>query len=233
MGLRQRFRDFLEGRPTSRNSTQRAPIGVHPTAAMEEEWKELPEQVDGALKKLGSAVVSTWEVGASELARGLVGRADEKTLIDRYSDSLVPTLAPFQDLHKGCSSAMEQAWRAARQADDLRALTPPLVGLLAQLGDRATAGWAKTTEYLAPVFALAPDPAAERDRFLKAGAVLGQACVAREALLRTQLEKLPDASSLSVGINDAFDVWQEAMVRDIEMGVHAAVMPLATAIRRD
>lgn len=228
MGLRTRLRELLEGRPAAK----KGPIGARPTPAMEEEWKELPEQVDGALKKVGSAVVSTWEVGASELARGLVGRSDERTLIERFSDGLVPTLSPFQDLHKGCNSTMDKAWAAARTSGDLRSITPVLMGLVTGAGDRAQVGWAKTADYLGPVFALSADPAGEKARFLEGGAALRDACVARESLLRDGLDRVPHASSLTVGVTEAFDAWQEALVRDVEITVHRYVLAMVKATRR-
>jgi hypothetical protein len=206
-------------------------LGLHFDASQHEEWNELEEQVDGYLKKLGSSIVGSWEVAAAELARKLVGRPDERVLIDRFSDGLVPALAPFQDLHKGISSAMAEGRKAGTAQSSLSAATRPLIVLVAGLDARAQAGWEKTTEYLVPIYGIGNTEAA-REAMTTAGPRIAAACASADALLRDQLSRLPQAPSLWVGICEPFDAYQLALTRDLEMEIHAATRGMIGAIGR-
>jgi hypothetical protein len=224
-GLLHRLRDRLGGRPAA------APIGLAFTADMVEPWMELEEEVDGSLKKAGTAVVGSWEVATTELARALVGAEHERTLIERFSDAAVPTLGAFQDLHKGCPSAFIEGRSAGEQKKTLAAATLPLVRLLVGLDGRAEAGWAKSTDYLEPVFALTADPAAAKAAFGAGGAELARACREADAVLRDTLSKLPQATSLHEGVSVAFDAWQLKITRELEIGIDRYTRPLVAAVR--
>ena len=149
MGLLTRLKNRL--RPPSTST-----LGDRFTPTLEEAWNELEEQVDAEFKKAGSSVVGAWEVGAAELGRVLVGHADDRGLVERYSDALVPTLQPFQDLHKGIGTAFRAGLAAGRASGRLESATAPLAALMVGLDERAGEGWAKTTRHLQPLFALAP-----------------------------------------------------------------------------
>lgn len=205
------------------------PVGMAFTPAMEPDWQEVEEQVDAALKQVGSAVVASWEVGAAEIARALIGQPEERALIERYSDALVPTLSAFQDLHKGCPGAFAEGLRAGRADGTLTSATRPLVMLLAGLDRRAEAGWVQTTGYLDPVFARCREPGPVRAAF--AAAPLGEACRKGESALRSTLSLLPQAATLEDGVVDAFEVARDAMVRDLEFALHTPTRTLAAALR--
>jgi hypothetical protein len=217
------------GRPESAGG-----IGMAFTPAMAEDWRALEEEVDAALKRAGSAFVSSWEVGAAELGRVVLGREGERALLERYSDAAVPALTPFQDLHKGCAGAMAEGAKAGLAKGDLGAATLPLVRMLHGLDARAEAGWGKTVAYLEPLYAVAR-PGARED--LAGGAApLAQACRNADAVLRDSLSKLPQAASLGDGVIDAFDAWQRAITREIEIivdgRVKALVRGMATGLAR-
>lgn len=196
-----------------------------------EPWKELEEQVDAELKKVGSSVVGAWEVGAAELGRVVVGRPDDKALLERYSDSLVPALQPFQDLHKGCAAAMSEGRRAGESQGTFAAATAPVLGLVEGLGPRAVDGWRKTTAHLSPVFAAAKDPAAARARFEAGGAALAEGCARAERVLRDRLMALPDAPDLWTGLTGAVEAWQLALTRELEIALDRSTKGLVADLR--
>lgn len=186
--------------------------------------------MDGSLKNIGSAVVSSWEVGAAEVARSLVGREDDRALIERYSDALVPTLDAFQGLHKGCSTAFADGLRAGLAEGTLAAATRPLVLLFVGLDGRAAEAWEKTVLYLEPMFALCADAEVVRGAF--ASAPIGSSAGRADRLLRDTLSRLPAAESLTEGVIEAFETTQHALTRELEFALHAPTRALAVALRR-
>ena len=222
-GLLSRLRNRASGAPKV--------VGMRFAPSMEDDWKELEEQVDAHAKRPGTALVASWEVAASELARCTLGRDDEKTLIDRFSDGLVPALTPFQDIHKGVPSALREGLEAGKRDESMASATRPLVMLVNGLDARVPVGWAKTVEYLDPVYALARDPAAARAAMAPVGDRLAIACRDAEAILRDRLSRLPQAELLWDGVLDPFDAWQLALSREIELGVYAATRGMVAALR--
>lgn len=211
MGILSRIRNRLAPRPTA------TPLGHHLPPDLENIWAELPEQVDAYMKKIGSSIVSSWEVGAAETARRLIGRPDEKRLIERFSDALVPTLAPYQALHKQVPSVMQTALKTVKSNKSLDAAIPELLKLVEGLGDQAAEGWLKTVDYLEPLLALTHVPA-QSTMALKAGEAEFKTSALRHAqVLQNRLEALPQASSLFSGICDAFEAYQIGMCRDLEI----------------
>lgn len=229
-GLLSRVRNRLS-RLGGGGSAAAPGIGPAFPAVYEEEWNELVEQVDNYTQKIGAAVVQTWEVGAAELARSVVGQPDEKVTIERFSDALVPTLTPFQDLHKKCSGAMAQGLSAGIERNSMAAATAPQVTMIDGLGERAREGWEKTATYLAPVFALGADPAGTEAKFRAAGVELSRACDAAQGVLRQNLDAVPQKPRLWDGVCDSWDNWQLALVRDIEIIVTGATRALVADVR--
>jgi len=212
MGLLSRLRHRLAPRPPVS-----APLGNQLPAELDTVWAELPEQVDAYMKKIGSSIVSSWEVGAAETARRLIGRPDEKRLIERFSDALVPTLAPYQALHKQVPSVMQSALKVIKAQKTLDAAVPELLKLIEGLGDQAAEGWLKTVDYLEPLLAMAHHPE-QSTQALKAGEAEFKSSALRHAqVLQSRLAALPKANSLFAGICDAFEAYQIGMSRDLEI----------------
>lgn len=225
MGLLSRVKNrLLPGKPTAR-------LGAAFTRAHAEEWADLVEQVDNYTQKTGAAIVQSWEVGAAELARAIRGRADEKALIERYSDALVPTLSPFQDLHKQTSSVMAAGLAAGQTAGQTTAATAALNPLVAGLGARAAAGWVKTVDYLEPVLAASADPAATRAALLAHGPRLSAGCDAAGAVLAAELARAPERATLWAAVTDPFDAWQARLVRELEITLTDATRTLVRDAR--
>lgn len=216
----------LRGRPAAAG-----PIGRTFTPAMEAVWPELEEAVDGYLKKVGSSVVASWEVATTELARATNGIEGERALLERYSDAIVPTLSAFQDLHKGCPTAMVDGLAAGRASKDLARATLPLLKLVDGLDGRAVAGWQKTVAYLDPVFAKTTSPDTVRATFAAHGDAVGAACRAADQVLRDGLARSPLATSLEAALSDALDAWQAALTRELEIVIYRATQPIAAAVR--
>jgi hypothetical protein len=208
-----------------------AGIGPGFGIAYEEDWNELVEQVDNYTQKVGAAVVQTWEVGAAEMGNAVRGLKEDKAMIERFSDALVPTLTPFQDLHKKCSGAMQQGFGAGVSGNSMAAATRPLVGLVDGLGDRAFEGWTKTATYLEPMFALCRNPEESRDRFLAFGPELAAGCAKAQAVLQQNLDGVPNQPRLWGGICDSFDAWQLALTRELEISMTRAAKELVKDVR--
>ncbi|MDP2304454.1 MAG: hypothetical protein Q8P18_00330 [Pseudomonadota bacterium] len=228
MGLLSRLRVRLS--PGSRRGAP-AGIGSGFTPAMAEVWKELEEQVDGELKKSGSSIVGAWEVGAAELGRALIAFDDDRVLIERYSDSLVPALQPFQDLHKGIGTAMQAGMRAGLAAGSLAAATAPLARLMEGLDDKAAEGWAKTAAHLEPIILRSRRPDEARAQFLAGSRALRQACADADLVWRARLEALPQAPNLWDGLTGAAEAWQLSITRALEMEIVRHVKALVAAVR--
>ena len=229
MGLLSRIRRRLSGR--GQDEQQRSGIGARWTPAMEKEWEDLPEQIDASLKKVGSAIVGSWEVGAAELACVLVGHPEDRAWIERYSDALVPGLAPWQDLHKGCSAAMAQALAEAKRSGDLLSVQPPLLELIGTLPRRADEGFLKTIAYLEPMIASTAAPASLRAFLQTGGPELRQSAERNMEILRTGLARMPEAPTLFDGVCTPFDDWQAAMCRDVEISLDRIYRRLVADIK--
>lgn len=221
----------LISRLRGRSSAAPTTVGLQFVPAMEQEFGELTEEVDAQVKRTGTAMVASWEVAASELARVTIGMEGEKVLIDRFSDSLVPALTPFQDLHKGAATAVREGIEAGRREGSMAAATRPLVMLVHGLDAQVEPGWVKTLDYLEPIFALAKDPAAARAAMEPAGARMAAACREGEQVLRERLSKLPQATSLTEGVIEPFEAWQLVVCREIEMATYAATRGMIKEIR--
>lgn len=226
MGLLNRLRQRIDRR-LHPPAPQRAPTW---TEQMEKDWDDLPDQVDAALKKLGSAAVGTWEVGAADLGRVLIGQPNEKTLMDRYSDGLVPTLDPYQELHRRCGGQMQRALVAAR-AGGLPALEQEFTGILEGLSGRVDEGWDKTVTWLAPLVAMTGNPG-ELDRELRTrGGQLRESAQVNEQRLRERLRLLRPEQNIYDNLCDIWEEYQQGMCRDIEVILDSATQMLVGALR--
>jgi hypothetical protein len=208
-------------------------VGIGPGfgPAHEEAWNELVEQIDAEFKKAGAALVGSWEVGAAELGRVVVGDPEDARLVERFSDALVPTQAPFTNLHKGCSAAMQRGLRAGLAAGRIDVAVAPLQQLVDGLGPEVDAGWPKTRAYLDPILSRCADPKGAAARFDAGGPALAGAALEAAALLRARLAALPQAPSLYKGMTDAVEDWQQALGRSVEMIVVGRAKALVGEVR--
>lgn len=229
MGLLSRLRVRLsEVRGVTASSSG---IGTGFTQAMAEVWKELEEQIDGELKKSGASIVGAWEVGAAELGRAVIGFEDDRVLVERYSDALVPTLQPFQDLHQGIGTAMHAGLRAGLAAHSLAAATAPLARLMEGLDEKAAEGWSKTAAHLEPIILLSRRPDDTRAQLAAGGRTLRQACADAELVWRARLDALPAAPGLWEGLTGAAEAWQLSITRALEVGIDRQVKGLVAGVR--
>lgn len=215
-GWLERVRARLQGAPRA------AFVGSEWSAAVAEVWPELQDQIDAHLRRPGTAAVSTWEVASSELARRLIGEAEERRLIDRFSDGLVPTLDALQGPHKALPAALAEGKRAGESARSLAAATRPLVLLPHGLDAELEAGWAKTVAWMEPVLVASPQPDAARFALAAAGARLAEAAREAEGTLRAELARLPQARAAGPGLIDPFERWGDVLCRAIEVEVFTA-----------
>lgn len=226
MGLLSRVKNHLLGKKAP-------PPGIGPAfpAAYTEEWNELVEQVDNYGQKVGAAIVQSWEVGAAELGRSVHGKPGDKVLIERFSDALVPTLTPFQDLHKKTTVAMKLGLEQGTAANQIGVANRALLGLVDGLGASAESGWAKSCEYLEPIFLGCGNPDHARGAMLAHGPSLRAACDAAHAVLAAELATAPARATLWVAVTEPFDLWQLRLVRELEIALTNATRELAANAR--
>lgn len=225
MGILTRVKNRLLGKRPVRA------IGAGFPRAYKEEWDELVEQVDNYGQKVGAAVVQSWEVGAAELGRALKGKAGEKVLIERFSDALVPALTPFQDLHKKTTAAMKLGFDRGSDAGQIAAANHAVAGLVDGLGPSARDGWAKSVEYLDPLFATCADPEGARAAMLGHASAMEAACVAAEAVLIAELAKAAERETLWSAVTEPFDRWQLKLVRELEIAITKATRELVANVK--
>lgn len=235
MSLLSRLRSGIQNRVQSRISSATGKsgatkIGLEFTPALEKEWEDIPEQIDAYTKKVGSSIVGSWEVAAAEVGRTVIGLPNDQSLIDRFSDALVPTLSPFQDLHKKAPTVSKAALKAARASGDVRSLAPEIQKLTAGLGPEARAGWAKTVEYLEPLLGLSQE-AGLKDRMLEAGPKLEQLASEADRVLAERLAQVQDAPSLFKGVCDAVEAWQLQLCRDLELVLDVPTQTMIKALK--
>lgn len=229
MGILSRVKNRLVGKITGKKTTS----GIGPAFARssEEDWNELVEQVDNYTQKTGAAVVQTWEVGAAELGRAIHGRTDAKQLIERYSDALVPTLTPFQDLHKKNSGVMKAGFDRGVSTGQLSAATEALLVLVNGLDVGAAEGWTKTVEYLEPIVQVCKEPDAARAALLAHGLGIRAACDSARAVLAVELARGAERPTLWEAVTEPFDRWQLKLVRELEITLTVATRELAKNVR--
>ena len=133
----RRFRRLA--RRLRQDSTSKSSVGSGFSAAQDGAMAALDQSAEGAFAVLGAAVVSSWEVGLTDLARALRGRIEESEqadLVERMSDALVPTESPFSGAGKRYRHAVKMGTKKALETGQLQdAIAPlrprPICGLLA------------------------------------------------------------------------------------------------------
>jgi hypothetical protein len=225
MGILARVKNRLMGKKPA--------TGIGPAFARssEEDWNELVEQVDNYTQKTGAAIVQTWEVGAAELGRAVHGKPDAKQLIERYSDALVPTLTPFQDLHKKASGVMKVGFDRGASTGQLSEATHALLALVEGLDGGAESGWTKTVEYLEPVLQACKSPEAARAALLAHGAGIRAACDSARTVLADELARGAARPTLWAAVTEPFDRWQLKLVRELEITLTEATRELVRNVR--
>ena len=225
MGILSRVKNRLLGKRPAKA------IGPGFPLAYKEERAELIEQVDNYGQKVGAAVVQSWEVGAAELGRALQGKPDEKMLIERFSDALVPALTPFQDLHKKTTVAMKLGFDRGSDAGQIAAANLAVASLVEGLGPSAREGWTKSVEYLRPLFETCADGEGARVAMLGHAPAMEAACVAAEAVLLAELAKAAGRATLWEAVTEPFDQWQLKLVRELEIAITHATRELVVNVR--
>lgn len=190
---------------------------------------------EGAFQLLGAALVSTWEVGITEIGRAFMNQmpeADRKVLVNRVSDGLVPIQQPLQQTGHGVGVAIKQGVQAARLANRIGPATAPLAALVAPLGTQIEAGWQKATEYLSPVFAVLPNTDVVTREFEEAGALLAEAFDLSAARFAEDLNQAAEHAACGPALTEAINTWQRAVCRSVEIIVFARMNLIANAAKR-
>ena len=228
-GLLKEVRARLAGGPPP----ARGQVGQAWSNAVADAWPELADQIDGHLKRPGTAAVSTWEVCAAELARRLIGEEGEADLLTRFSDALVPTLDALSTLHKALPGALAEGRAAGERQGTLVAATRPLVLLPHGLDSELEVAWKKTVTWLDPLLATAPVPGVGLALILAVGPRLAEGAREAEAALREDLSRLPMAESAEEGLIDPFERWADVLSRAIEVEIYSAVKAMIATLRID
>jgi hypothetical protein len=198
-------------------------------------FAQIEIDAEGAFQLLGAALVSTWEVGITEVGRALMDKipeTDRKTLVNRVSDGLVPVQQPLQDTGHGVGAAIKQGVQAGQMANRLGPATEPLAALVAPLGTQIEAGWQKATDYLAPVFAVLPNTDEVTKNFGEGGALLAEAFHLSATRFAADLDKVPNGDATGPALSDAIHTWQRAVCRSVEIIVFARMSLIANAAKQ-
>lgn len=228
------IRDRLKGlarRVRERGRGEGVGTGFGP--AQDRAFAQAHDNAEGSFQVFSAAMVSSWEVLLTDLGRGLAGRLPEEErgrLVERVSDALVPTQTPIQGVGRKFSHALKTGVKEALQQERLDAAVGPLCGVLGKLPEEVATGWAKTSEYLAPLFEVLEDPEVG-PAFAAGGPALAGLLGAAARTFEADMAALPEQRELEPALIAAVDRWRDAAVRAVETEVYARRELLVQAAR--
>lgn len=228
------IRDRLKGLARRVRDRGKEPgVGTGFGPAQDRAFAQAHDDAEGSFQVFAAAMVSSWEVLLTDLGRALVGRVSEEErgrLVERVSDALVPTLTPVQGVGRRFSHALKTGVREALQQERLDAAVGPLAAVLDGLPAELERGWAKTSEYLGPLFERLGDAELEA-AFAAGGPAL--AALLREAArgFAADVAALPQQPELGPALTAAVDRWRDAAVRAVETEVYTRRELLVQAAR--
>ncbi len=186
-------------------------------------FAHLDEAADATFKLVNAALVSTWEITITDVARALNGRVpeDERVkLVERISDALVPTQGPLRDAERRFRDAIKAGVKAGLASGQLADATAPLPAALEGLPSALREGWNKTVEYLEPVIDRLPESATTRARFAETGAVLERLLSDENVRFTQAMAELPQSTDLKRALTGALDTWQERVCAGLESALY-------------
>lgn len=195
----------------------------------------LNQSAEGIFAVLGAAVVSSWEVALADLARALRGRLSEEKhaeLIERMSDSLVPTEQPFSGVGKRYSHAVKTGTKAALDSGNFGDVTSLLGEALGGLGAAASAGWPKTAEHMAPILESLVLSDAEHQAFVAQGNLLQVALDSAWQAYMAHLDSVVMGPDLEKTLVDGLEAWKDEAVRAVELNLYQSRAMLIEAAER-
>lgn len=203
--------------------------------ALSELWSELREQYAVAWQTMASATVASWEVVAAELHRAAHAKfgAERATrMVERFSDSLVPTLSPIQATERGTSAVWKDGMRKAGASGRFEDALAGLRDQAGKLGGELAAAWPKTVDYLGPVLDDLGVDDAGRARLGRVGQALQASLDGRAAAFVADLDRLPRAADIEKAFLDAVETFRHAAAQDIEVALDNVRAVLIEAARR-
>ncbi len=183
----------------------------------------LAEEGDSAFQRVGASLVGAWEVGITDLARALEPRlqnAAKNKLTERLSDALVPTQQPLNDAKHAFGQAVTEGTQAALRSGRLADAWAPSLRILQGLGRKTAEGWAKSTDYIGPLWEALPGEGDPRQRFGALGARLEGLLDEAAAEWQRTMNELPQQADLQRAIRDATEAWYAKVSVGIEMIVY-------------
>lgn len=199
-------------------------VGTAWKPAMEEDWDEILIQSEGTFQFIGAAVVGVWEVSLADLGRSTRARLEpdvSRTLVDRVSDALVPTLDPIQAGGRELPKALKSGREQARRTGVLLDAVAPSVMLLKSLGLRVSTGWGKSVEYLRPVFEAYPNGDATLEAMKGGSNDLAAVFDGPAQTLHKALGALPESMHLGVGVTSPLEDYRYAVSAGLEEALYA------------
>ena len=192
----------------------------------------LEAELESVSALIGAAAVSTWEVLLADLGRALAGSADQRALIERCSDALVPTQEALQAAGRLGRAAVAPGLRAAIESGRLADVLDPVRAPMVALGAQVEAGWARTVAYLDPVIVALGGGASLRAALAGQGPALRAALDAEAARLAVAFGALRPGPKLEAGLREALGAYQKGVGRALEVGLYAARTALVAAVPR-
>ena len=198
-------------------------VGPGFSSAQDGAMAALDQSAEGAFAVLGAAVVSSWEVGLTDLSRALRGRiedSEQSDLIERMSDALVPTESPFSGAGKRYRHAVKMGTKKALETERLEDAIAPLGEAIGVLGSAFAQGWPKTAGHMEPLFVLLGDEQSLRDAFLAHGPRLQAALDTAWRNYVDALDRIGEARNLETALVDSLEAWKDEAVRAVEISLY-------------
>jgi hypothetical protein len=132
-----------------------APVRWEP--ALAEDWTSMRDEFKLCFQTMASATVASWEVASADLHRRLrdaKGQEVATPMLERFSDSLVPSLAAIQDAERGVAAVWKKSEAAAQTSGTMEQPLALVAAHARSVGAGFAEGWPKTVAYLEPLHAL-------------------------------------------------------------------------------
>ena len=196
-------------------------------------WSELREQYSLGFQTMASATVASWEVVAAEIHAATRPRLGSQAgeIVARFSDALVPTLAPLQAAERATTALWKDGSRTAAATTRIEDAVAPLVKQVQGVGAEIEAGWPKTTEYLAPILDTLAVGRAGRARLEAVGGHMRAGLDSRATEFVRTLGDLPRAVDFEAAFLDAVETWRHASAQDLEVALDQVRAVLVEAAR--
>ena len=190
------------------------------------------DAAEGAVAMVGAALVSTWEIGLTDVGRALAGKIPDDrraALVERLSDGLVPVQQPINAAGHRLRAAAQQAARQSLAGATPEAAAAGLSKALSPLAAETQTGWERSTDWLADLFQVYADPPAVRARFAAVGGEVARVLSVAAVSFSRALDEAATGTELEAGLLAALEAWRAEACAGLERVVYTARTALVEA----